>query len=138
MARILSGIEVSSSTDRAALTLETLLEQLGKLAKEQVRERELETAKSRVLAQYAGSIATVPGLARALAMLFASGAPSDFHATLPARARALDAERLRKVAARFFDVRRIGVAVAGDPNPLHEELDDRAKIHWSYLVERPR
>jgi len=132
------SIEVSSSTDRAGLTLETVLEQLESLGKELVNERELETAKSRVLAEYAGQIARVPELTRTLALQFVIGAPGDFHATLPARARVLDAERLRQVAARFLDVRRFGVAVAGDPASLDRQLDDYAKIRWSYLREAKR
>jgi zinc protease len=131
-------IVLTSDSERVGFTLETILEQVESLKTELVSAQELETAKSRVLALYTGRIASTPALAGVLASHFVSGIPDDFFPTLTERVRALNAERLRDVAAHYFTGDRFAVAVGGDPLLLNHQLNNFGEVQWSRLEERSK
>ncbi|HEX6765318.1 MAG TPA: hypothetical protein VF103_07565, partial [Polyangiaceae bacterium] len=127
---------VTCDSERAGFALETVLQEIRRLAENPISDVELATAKSRLLAQYAAETATAPELAQRLAEQFASGIPPDWYRTLSNRLRAITAERVRSVASRDLDETHLGISVGGDPELVWPQLARIGTVRWSYFQQQ--
>lgn len=94
---------LTSAADEGALAIETVLDELSRLAARPLTPGELRQAGMIYLAQQASRLSTGQGAAYALGEAFLAGQPDDHYDTLEERVRAITAAQLQSVANRYFE-----------------------------------
>ncbi len=103
--------------------LETLLAEMERLGREPVGEDELEAAKNFLTGAFAIGLETPSALAGQLLNVRLHRLPGDYLESYIPRLRAVTAERVREVAARYFDPETLAIILVGDAARIGDKLE---------------
>jgi zinc protease len=96
-------VRLTTAPDEGALAIETVLEELSRLAAQPLTPRELRQAGMIYLAEQARQLSTGRRAAYAVGEAFLAGRPDDHYDTLEGRVRAITAAQLQSVANHYFE-----------------------------------
>jgi zinc protease len=106
----------------AGEALETLLAELRRMGCESVEEDELETARNFLTGSFAIGLETPAALAGQLLSVRLNRLPADYLESYVPRLRAVTADAVRAVAAKYFDPETLAIVLVGDASRIGDQL----------------
>ncbi len=111
-------------------TVVEILDQIRRIREEPVPAEELEGAKSFLAGSFPLRLETADQVAGQLASTLLLGLPLEHLTEYPERIREVDAEDVRRAAARYIDPERAAVIVVGDGAQLGDRLEALAPVEY--------
>jgi zinc protease len=100
--------------------IELIKEEIGRFATELVEEEELKDSQANFIGRLPLSLETNGGVAGSLLHIEKHNLGLDYLQRYPAMIQAITREEIIATAARFLDVQRIAVAIAGPPEEVEK------------------
>lgn len=102
--------------------LEALLDELRRLGRQRVGDEELEAAKNFLTGTFAIGLETPAALAGQLLNVRLNRLPKNYLENYVPRVRAVTAEQVQAVAARYFDPETLAIVLVGDAARINEKV----------------
>ena len=120
-----AGNFVADTFTRTETTVEAtqvILDEIGKMASGEVTAEELNVARDYLAGVFVIASETPGQIAGRVTNAAFYGLPDDYNQTYPAKVRAVTAEQVRQMSARYFDAGNLDLVLAGNAAAFREAL----------------